>query len=162
MTRSRTKKSTRTERGTALPALYMTQCVLTSPVLAGSFIPPAPHEFTRVPFPVKAIKILVHEIQSGGEAASMSAFAGTGSVPELESDDGVRFPVLTSPCPLAHLYLRRMTGPRRTGRTKVSAARSSRCSRRCWGRREWLSIMTKSSTITTMRISRMIPSLKWI
>jgi hypothetical protein len=50
----------------------------------------APHEFTRVPFPVKAIKILVHEIQSGGEAASMSAFAGTGSVPELESDDGVR------------------------------------------------------------------------
>lgn len=41
---------------------------------------------------MKAIKILVHEIQSGGEAASMSAFAGTGSVPELESDDGVRFP----------------------------------------------------------------------
>jgi len=62
MTRSRTKKSTKTER--------------------------APHEFTRVPFPVKAMKILVHKIQSGGEAASMSAFAGTGSVPELESDDG--------------------------------------------------------------------------
>jgi hypothetical protein len=38
------------------------------------------------------MKILIHEIQSGGEAASMSAFAGTGSVPELESDDGVRFP----------------------------------------------------------------------
>jgi len=47
-----------------------------------------PHEFTQIPFPIKAMKILVHEIQSGGEAASMSAFAGTGSVPELESDDG--------------------------------------------------------------------------
>lgn len=67
-------------------------CTDLSPTLAGSLLLLAPHEFTRIPFPVKAIKILVHEIQSGGEAASMSAFAGTGSVPELESDDGVWVP----------------------------------------------------------------------
>jgi len=49
------------------------------------------------------MKILVHELQSGGEAASMSAFAGTGSVPELESDDGVRSTRITSH-PRAHFY----------------------------------------------------------
>ena len=74
-----------------------------SPAVVGSLLPLAPHEFTRIPFPVKAIKILVHEIQSGGEAASMSAFAGTGSVPELESDDGVGFSIIFSPHPQAHL-----------------------------------------------------------
>lgn len=31
----------------------------------------APTEFTSVPFPVKAIKILLHELQSGGESATM-------------------------------------------------------------------------------------------
>ncbi|KAH7886300.1 ARM repeat-containing protein [Phlebopus sp. FC_14] len=29
-----------------------------------------PHEFTSVPFPVKVLKLLVHELRSGGEAAS--------------------------------------------------------------------------------------------
>jgi len=43
--------------------------------------------------------ILVHEIQSGGEVTSTSAFAGTGSAPELESDDGVGFPMVVSPHP---------------------------------------------------------------
>lgn len=75
-----------------------------TPAFVGPFLfPPAPHEFTRVPFPVKAIKILVHEIQSGGEAASMSAFAGTGSVPELESDDGVSFLEIKSVHSRAHI-----------------------------------------------------------
>lgn len=82
------------------PTSYVIRRVLTlSNALLGWFVSLAPHEFTRIPFPVKAIKILVHEIQSGGEAASMSAFAGTGSVPELESDDGVRFlEIASAPC----------------------------------------------------------------
>ncbi|KAI0829067.1 ARM repeat-containing protein [Trametes gibbosa] len=45
-----------------------------------------PTEFTSVPFPVKALKILVHELQSGGEAASMGFNAA--DVAELDSDDG--------------------------------------------------------------------------
>ena len=128
--------------------------------MVGSLLPLAPHEFTRIPFPVKAIKILIHEIQSGGEAASMSAFAGTGSVPELESDDGVGSSIV-SPHPQAHLCLRR-TGPKRRGGIKVSATKSSRCFRRCWGRREWPLITTKFSTIMMTRISRTTPSLGWI
>ncbi|KAI0673956.1 ARM repeat-containing protein [Trametes maxima] len=45
-----------------------------------------PTEFTSVPFPVKALKLLLHELQSGGEAASMG-FSAT-DVAELDSDDG--------------------------------------------------------------------------
>jgi hypothetical protein len=44
----------------------------------------APHEWTRVPFPVKALKILLHELQSNGEAATLAA------PPDVEDDDGVR------------------------------------------------------------------------
>jgi hypothetical protein len=29
----------------------------------------APHEFTYIPFPVKALKIILHDLQSGGESA---------------------------------------------------------------------------------------------
>jgi hypothetical protein len=32
-----------------------------------------PPQFTRVPFPVKALKLLLHELQSNGEAASIAA-----------------------------------------------------------------------------------------
>jgi importin-9 len=32
-----------------------------------------PPQFTRVPFPVKALKLLLHELQTNGEAASMAA-----------------------------------------------------------------------------------------
>ncbi|EPS97853.1 hypothetical protein FOMPIDRAFT_1037743 [Fomitopsis schrenkii] len=42
-----------------------------------------PTEFTRIPFPVKALKILLRELQSGGEAASRRMNAS-----ELGSDDG--------------------------------------------------------------------------
>jgi hypothetical protein len=29
----------------------------------------APHEFTYIPFPVKALKIILHDLQNGGESA---------------------------------------------------------------------------------------------
>ncbi|OJT08019.1 Importin-9 [Trametes pubescens] len=45
-----------------------------------------PTEFTSVSFPVKALKLLVHELQSGGEAASMGF--NDADVAELDSDDG--------------------------------------------------------------------------
>ena len=32
-----------------------------------------PPQFTRVPFPVKALKLLLHELQTNGEAASIAA-----------------------------------------------------------------------------------------
>ena len=46
----------------------------------------APTEFTSVPFPVKALKILIHDLQSGGESATFSA---QGGAPDLEDDDDV-------------------------------------------------------------------------
>ena len=46
-----------------------------------------PTEFTSVPFPVKALKLLLHDLQSGGEAASMGFSAK--DVSEIASDDGV-------------------------------------------------------------------------
>ncbi|RPD64798.1 ARM repeat-containing protein [Lentinus tigrinus ALCF2SS1-6] len=45
-----------------------------------------PTEFTSVPFPVKALKLLLHDLQTGGEAASMGFSAK--DVSELASDDG--------------------------------------------------------------------------
>ncbi|TFK26759.1 ARM repeat-containing protein [Coprinopsis marcescibilis] len=46
-----------------------------------------PHEFTRIAFPVKALKIIVHDLLSGGEAATFSAGGPHGAY-EVESDDG--------------------------------------------------------------------------
>ncbi|KAH9958982.1 ARM repeat-containing protein [Russula dissimulans] len=44
-----------------------------------------PPQFTRVPFPVKALKLLLHELQSNGEAATLA----TPTAPvDAESDDG--------------------------------------------------------------------------
>ena len=40
-----------------------------------------------MPFPVKALKLLLHDLQSGGEAASMGFSAK--DVSEAASDDGV-------------------------------------------------------------------------
>ncbi|KIK67465.1 hypothetical protein GYMLUDRAFT_69648 [Collybiopsis luxurians FD-317 M1] len=45
-----------------------------------------PTEFTSVPFPVKAIKILLHEVQSGGEPATMGN--AQEFVDDVDSDDG--------------------------------------------------------------------------
>ena len=49
----------------------------------------APHEFTQIPFAVKALKIIIHDLQSGGESATIAAASGFKSV-DVESDDGVR------------------------------------------------------------------------
>lgn len=46
----------------------------------------APHEFTSISFPVKVLKIILHDLQSGGESATISA---RGDVYDVESDDGV-------------------------------------------------------------------------
>jgi hypothetical protein len=46
-----------------------------------------PHEFTSVPFPVKALKILIHDLQAQGESALITS-QGQG-VSEVGSDDGV-------------------------------------------------------------------------
>lgn len=46
----------------------------------------APVEFTSVPFPVKALKILLHDVQSGGESATITA---QGEAYDVDSDDGV-------------------------------------------------------------------------
>ena len=48
----------------------------------------APHEFTSISFPVKALKIILHDLQSGGESATVTA---RGDVYDVESDDGVSF-----------------------------------------------------------------------
>jgi hypothetical protein len=44
-----------------------------------------PPQFTRVPFPVKALKLLLHELQTNGEAASMAV--PTAPL-DTKSDDG--------------------------------------------------------------------------
>ena len=44
-----------------------------------------PPQFTRVPFPVKALKLLLHELQTNGEAASIAA--PTAPL-DAKSDDG--------------------------------------------------------------------------
>ncbi|KIN92743.1 hypothetical protein M404DRAFT_737758 [Pisolithus tinctorius Marx 270] len=43
-----------------------------------------PHEFTSIPFPVKALKLLVRELRSDGEPATIP-----GEGLEVDSDDGV-------------------------------------------------------------------------
>jgi importin-9 len=60
--------------------------LLLSEKLYAVLITAAPHEFTTIPFPVKALKILVHDVQSGGESATLTAQGGTHDV---DSDDGV-------------------------------------------------------------------------
>ncbi|KAG6911255.1 hypothetical protein DXG01_002093 [Tephrocybe rancida] len=47
----------------------------------------APTEFTKIPFPVKALKLLLHDVQSGGESATMSAQGGAETY-DVDSDDG--------------------------------------------------------------------------
>jgi hypothetical protein len=46
-----------------------------------------PHEFTSVPFPVKALKILIHDLQAQGDSATI--MAQNESFDDVESDDGV-------------------------------------------------------------------------
>lgn len=74
MTRSKTKSS--------MP------CATKAYALSSHISPFAvPTEFTIVPFPVKALKLLLHDLQADGEAASK----GLGKVAsDVGSDDGVR------------------------------------------------------------------------
>ncbi|EKM84237.1 hypothetical protein AGABI1DRAFT_52094 [Agaricus bisporus var. burnettii JB137-S8] len=44
-----------------------------------------PHEFTSLPFPVKALKIVIRDLQSGGDSATISA---QGHTFDVDSDDG--------------------------------------------------------------------------
>lgn len=74
MTRSKTKKSEYFP-----PQEYPHR----SPYLATA----APHEFTSIPFPVKALKIIIRDLNSGGESATITA---QGNTFEVESDDGVQ------------------------------------------------------------------------
>ncbi|KAJ7150409.1 armadillo-type protein [Mycena filopes] len=45
----------------------------------------SPHEFSSIPFPVKTLKLLLHDVQSGGESATITA---QGDSYEVDSDDG--------------------------------------------------------------------------
>jgi len=54
-----------------------------------------PPQFTRVQFPVKALKLLLHELQTNGE---VSTLAGPTAPLDPESDDGV------STCPRMFWY----------------------------------------------------------
>ena len=47
-----------------------------------------PHEFTSVTFPVKAVKILLHGIQSRGESATIGV--NNQNLKDVQSDDEVR------------------------------------------------------------------------
>ncbi|KAJ6520160.1 armadillo-type protein [Mycena sanguinolenta] len=46
----------------------------------------SPHEFSSIPFPVKTLKLLLHDVQSGGESATITAQGETFN--EVDSDDG--------------------------------------------------------------------------
>lgn len=44
----------------------------------------APHEFEMIPFPVKTLKLLLHDLHIGGDVAALTARNGV-----VDSDDGV-------------------------------------------------------------------------
>ncbi|KAF9011181.1 armadillo-type protein [Cyathus striatus] len=46
-----------------------------------------PHEFTSIPFPVKALKIILQDLQSGGESAALSAKHGHFEDVDSDEDD---------------------------------------------------------------------------
>ncbi|KAJ7070709.1 ARM repeat-containing protein [Mycena amicta] len=45
----------------------------------------SPHEFSSIPFPVKALKLLLHDVHAGGESATITA---QGDTFDVDSDDG--------------------------------------------------------------------------
>lgn len=53
------------------------------------FFPVAPHEFTKIPFPVKALKLIVNDLHSNGESATMGTITAQAGSVGAESDDGV-------------------------------------------------------------------------
>ncbi|THH01586.1 hypothetical protein EW145_g6890 [Phellinidium pouzarii] len=47
-----------------------------------------PHEFTQIPFPVKALKLIVNELRSNGESATMDTISAPAGNFDADSDDG--------------------------------------------------------------------------
>ncbi|KAL5519373.1 hypothetical protein ACEPAH_1056 [Sanghuangporus vaninii] len=47
-----------------------------------------PHEFTKIPFPVKALKLIVSDLHSNGESATMGTISAQAGSIGAESDDG--------------------------------------------------------------------------
>ncbi|VDB86276.1 unnamed protein product [Peniophora sp. CBMAI 1063] len=66
------------------PPAAVTGAVNDEVIMTRSRTKAAPVEFTRVPFPVKALKLLVHELQAGGEAAA----AGLNAADLPDDDEG--------------------------------------------------------------------------
>lgn len=48
---------------------------------------PVPHEYSVIPFPVKALKLLLHDLHSGGDAAAISAAGATDLVDSDDDED---------------------------------------------------------------------------
>ena len=120
----------------------------------------APHEFTSVSFPVKALKIIIHDLQSGGDAATISAQGNT--VEDVDSDDGVSY------SPFMRCSTRLIFGNARMkiGRKKKSWTRDSKKTNllsflKCLDRRAWLSTMMNFWMIMMMRILRTILFRRW-
>ena len=49
----------------------------------------APHEFESIPFPVKVLKLLLHDLHTGGDSAAITMRNG-----DIDSDDGVGISLL--------------------------------------------------------------------
>ncbi|KAI5119706.1 hypothetical protein M0805_001421 [Coniferiporia weirii] len=47
-----------------------------------------PHKFTQIPFPVKALKLIVNELRSNGESATMGTISAPAGNADADSDDG--------------------------------------------------------------------------
>lgn len=128
MTRSRTKTSMRILL-LARPFIYH---------LKLSFFP-APHEFTAIPFPVKVLKIILHDVHSGGESATFSA---RGAADNVDSDDGVCFQVQVHVENTYWQYhARTMIGPRKSKELKMMNSPSCPT---YWVQRAWPSITMRS------------------
>ncbi|KAF7302737.1 ARM repeat-containing protein [Mycena chlorophos] len=46
-----------------------------------------PHQFSSISFPLKALKLILHDVQAGGESATVTA-QGETFAPDVDSDDG--------------------------------------------------------------------------
>lgn len=79
-------------------------------ILCYLLITAAPHEFTSIPFPVKALKILLHDVQSGGESATITAQNDTYDV---DSDDGVSMGARSFVAELNFAHNRTKTGQKK-------------------------------------------------
>ena len=70
-------------------ATFLRDTRLISWLTISPFPPAAPHEFTKIPFPVKALKLIVNDLHSNGESATMGTITAQAGSVGAESDDGV-------------------------------------------------------------------------